>query len=134
MKISLDDSGDAYLIQGYAPGEIRVLRPACDAFGEGLAVCHASLIVSAARLITDWAPQHFDELATSHFEVLKEIDPEVLLIGTGPRLRLPSPPLLAPLVRLRAGFEVMDTPAACRTYNLLVGEGRRVAAALIIGG
>lgn len=133
MKISLDTTGGAFVIQGYAPGEVRVHRPSPDMNGDGIAVFRRSLIVTPERLVTDWAPQCFEELTAQHFDVLEELGAEIVLVGSGSRMRLPSPPVLVPLVHLRAGFEVMDTGAACRTYNLLVSEGRRVAAALLIG-
>ncbi len=133
MKISLDQNSGAYVIHGYAPGEIRVRVPATETTVAGLTVCTRSLVITPEHLMDDWAPQSLDELAMEHLDMLEELAPEIVLIGSGPRMRLPSPHLLAPLVRLRAGFEVMDTGAACRTYNLLAGEGRRVAAALLIG-
>jgi uncharacterized protein len=58
--------------------------------------------------------------------------PEIVLLGTGPRLRFPSPAVYASLLKARIGVEVMDTAAACRTYNILAAEGRRVAAALML--
>ncbi|MGE0081286.1 MAG: Mth938-like domain-containing protein [Thiohalomonadaceae bacterium] len=133
MKVSLETTGGVFTILGYAPGEVRIQRPFPGEDGERVAVCRRSLIISPERLIGDWEPQSFEALTAHSFEPLEELAPEVVLVGTGARLRLPSPPVLAPLVHLRAGFEVMDTGAACRTYNLLVGEGRRVAAALLIG-
>jgi uncharacterized protein len=62
---------------------------------------------------------------------LLDFSPELVLLGTGPRQRFPRPALLRPLIEARVGFEVMDLQAACRTFNILVGEGRRVAAALL---
>jgi len=73
-----------------------------------------------------------DELTASDLEPVLALRPEVLLLGSGPRQVFPAPELLAQLYAARIGFEVMDTGAACRTYNVLVGEGRAVAAALII--
>jgi uncharacterized protein len=90
------------------------------------------VIVSAARLIADWRPQHIGELTAADLEPALALEPQVLLLGSGARQVFPSPELLAQLYAARIGFEVMDTSAACRTYNVLVGEGREVAAALII--
>lgn len=132
MKVSLETTGGVFTIVGYAPGEIRIHRPFPDKDGEFLTVCHRSLIIAPERLIDDWKPQSFEALAAHSFEPLQELAPEVVLIGTGVRLRRPAPLLFAPLVHMGVGFEVMDTGAACRTYNLLAGEGRRVAAALLI--
>lgn len=91
-----------------------------------------SLIVLPDKLIDDWAPRNLDELTESHFEFLAGLDAEIILLGTGAALRFPHPRLTAPLAAQRVGFEVMDTYAAARTYNILMGEGRRVMAALLL--
>ena len=76
-----------------------------------------------------------DELTAEHFSELIGGDgppPELVLLGSGTRLRFVAPALLRPLIEQRIGVETMDTPAACRTFNILAGEGRRVVAALLI--
>jgi uncharacterized protein len=78
-----------------------------------------------------WSAPDFASLQASHFEALLEHSPELVLLGTGRRLRFPPPALTRCLADARVGIEVMDTPAACRTYNILGGEGRRVLAALL---
>lgn len=93
----------------------------------------SSLIVLPEKLVTDWTLPNFEALTNSHFEAILEFDPEIVLLGTGATLRFPHPSLTQALIRAQIGVEVMDTPAACRTYNILVSEGRKVAAALIIG-
>jgi len=122
MRIHLETGGQANLIRTYAPGRIVVNET----------VYGASLIVQPDRIIADWPPQSFAALAEPHFQVLAGLGTEVVLIGTGARLRFPPPVLLRPLIAAGCGFEVMDTGAACRTYNILMGEGRRVAAALLM--
>lgn len=118
-----EDSNDArYLIRAYAAGRITVNEDALT----------RSLIVSAEQLIRDWEPQQFEELTAVHLQTVIELRPEILLLGTGARLRFPHPSLLAELHNHGIGIEVMDTAAACRTYNILVSEGRRVAAALLM--
>ncbi len=92
----------------------------------------ASLIVLPDRVITDWPPSGFEALSQAHFEVILEFKPEIVLLGTGATLRFPHPSLTQALIRMQVGLEVMDTAAACRTYNILVTEGRKVAAALIL--
>ena len=84
------------------------------------------------RIMADWNVQSFESLASQDIEALAALKPELVLIGTGDRLRFPDPRLLASLASARIGAEVMDTRAACRTYNILAEEGRNVAAALII--
>ena len=73
----------------------------------------------------------FETLGVADFELLAALDAEIVLLGTGNQLRFPRPELLQPLIKAQKGLEVMDIQAACRTYNVLIGEGRRVAAALI---
>ena len=90
----------------------------------------ASIIVLPGRIV-DWPVASFAALAEEHFERIAELKPEVVLLGTGARLRFPHPRLAAPLARAGIGLEVMDLQAACRTYNILVAEERAVAAALV---
>ena len=122
MKFTLDRPGTLHVVRGYTPGRLRI----------GEQEYARSVIVSAARLIADWRPQHIGELTAADLEPALALKPQVLLLGSGARQVFPSPELLAQLYAARIGFEVMDTAAACRTYNVLVGEGREVAAALII--
>ena len=122
MKFTLDRPGTPHVVRGYTPGRLRI----------GDHDYARSVIVSAATLIDDWRPQQIDELTAADLEPALAIRPEVLLLGSGARQVFPAPELLAQLYAARIGFEVMDTGAACRTYNVLVGEGRHVAAALII--
>jgi len=89
-----------------------------------------ALIVTPERILP-WAAAGFDALAEADFAVFLELDLEVLLLGTGPRQRFPHPRLTQALARKRIGIEVMDLQAACRTYNILMAEERRVAAALL---
>lgn len=109
---------------------------AFTAYGEGYvsvnAVRHVSnIVVLPDRLITDWTQADFDTLGVADFELLADLDTEIVLLGTGNQLRFPRPELLQPLIRAQKGLEVMDIQAACRTYNVLIGEGRKVAAALV---
>lgn len=122
MKFTLDRPATPHVVRGYAPGLLRIGEREID----------RSVVVSARRLIDDWRPQRIDELTAADLEPVLALEPEVLLLGSGARQVFPPPELLARLYAARIGFEVMDTGAACRTYNVLVGEGREVAAALII--
>ncbi|MBO7411521.1 MAG: hypothetical protein J6T92_06305 [Ottowia sp.] len=90
-------------------------------------------------LLRSWidAPQHwggagFDGLGAEDFALLAEGQPDVVLFGSGGRLRFPPQPWLAPLAQAGISLETMSTAAACRTWNVLAGEGRRVAAALLL--
>ena len=122
MKIQLDDTGGRYAITAYGPGRVAVNQT----------VYTCSLIVSPDRLIADWAPRTLPDLASEHLAELLALAPEVVLIGTGQTLRFPHPSVLAGLISAGIGHEIMDTGAACRTYNVLMGEGRRVVAGLLI--
>ncbi len=90
------------------------------------------LVVTPDSLIEPWGESGFETLDQAAFAVLASVGASVTIIGTGHRQRFPSPALLRPLIESGRGFEVMDTAAACRTYNILVSEGRAVAAGLII--
>ncbi len=131
MKISLEQSGGIYTAHSYRDNTISI-RPPNVASGddEQLIKLQGSCLLSAQRLIDDWPPQQLDELGDEHMGAIKELLPELLLIGSGEKIRFPSAQQLAALVKLGIGYEVMDTAAACRTYNVLVGEGRKVVAAL----
>ncbi|SET22186.1 Uncharacterized conserved protein, contains Mth938-like domain [Nitrosospira multiformis] len=91
-----------------------------------------SLIVLPDRLIEEWEAKTFEELNTEHFQFILSLQPEMVLFGTGATLRFPHPQLTRSLIESGIGIEVMDTAAACRTYNILSAEERRVAAALLI--
>ena len=93
----------------------------------------SSVIVLPDR-IEEWAVKRFDDLSTEDFSFLKSLQAEIVLLGTGPKQRFPHPRLTAALAAHRIGVETMDFKAACRTYNILMAEGRKVAAALLIEG
>lgn len=91
-----------------------------------------SLIVDSKAGVRAWAVQRFDELGPAVFEALVPAGPEIVLFGSGAKLRFPPAAWLAPLMAHRIGFETMDSPAACRTYNVLASEGRHVLLALLL--
>ena len=122
MRIHLETGGSANLIRQYTAGRIVVNQD----------IYTRSLFVQPRHLVADWPPQAFEDLALPHLEQLAWLEPEVVLIGTGSRLRFPPAALFAPLATAGIGWEIMDTGAACRTYNILMGEGRNVAAALLM--
>ena len=122
MKFALDDGTQGYAIQSYSEGVVvvnnRHLR--------------RSLIVMPDQLIDDWRPQAFAELSDSDFAGILQLKPDIVLLGTGSRQRFPQSSLYRELVSAGIGLEIMGTPAACRTYNILMSEGRRVAAAMLL--
>ena len=91
-----------------------------------------SLLVTPDALVGDWPPSSIEPLTSTHLKALLALQPEVVLLGTGARLSFPAADVLRPLIDAGIGYEVMDTRAACRTFNILMAEGRRVLAALII--
>jgi uncharacterized protein len=92
---------------------------------------HASSVIVLAERVEPWPVARYDALTEAHFAQLAALGAELVLLGTGSSLRFPDPRLTQALARARVGFEVMDTQAACRTFNILVAEERKVAAALL---
>jgi len=104
-------------------------------YGDGFVMVNgqrhdASIIVLPEQLLA-WDIKGFDSLKETDFQVFLELNLEILLLGTGPKQRFPHPRLTQALMRERVGVEAMDLQAACRTYNILMAEQRRVAAALL---
>jgi len=91
-----------------------------------------SLVVCPAAPVARWSAPSFDALRADDLAALLAFEPELVLLGTGSCQRFPHPRLLRPLTDARIGVEVMTTAAACRTYNILMAEGRRVVAALLL--
>ena len=121
MKLHLSDISGVNLFTGYGEGYVMVNRQRHE----------RNVVVLRDRLVTDWQPTGFDDLTAEHFALLAELQPEIVLLGTGARLRFPRPELTRALMEARIGLEVMDIRAACRTYNILAAEERKVAAALL---
>ena len=121
MKLQ-PDQFDALSITAYGPGWIGLN-------GEKIT---SSVVISSRGQRMDWRCNSFEELTPAHFDRLAELGAELVLFGSGRQLRFPRPSWLAGLALRRIGLETMDTPAACRTYNILAGEGRHVVVALLL--
>jgi len=93
-----------------------------------------SVLVPAQGGVVAWQANRFEALTEAHFEAVAALDPELVIFGSGPRIRFPHPSLTKALIGRRIGVETMDTAAACRTYNVLLAEGRGVVAALLFEG
>lgn len=91
-----------------------------------------NVVLTPDAVIPGWAPEGFSALSETAFAGLRQYDPEIVLLGTGARQKFPHAGLVRALTDARIGVEPMDTRAACRTFNILVAEGRRVVAALIV--
>ncbi|WP_427911849.1 Mth938-like domain-containing protein [Ramlibacter sp. MMS24-I3-19] len=121
MKLQ-PDRFDVQAISGYGPGWVSV----------GTERIGHSVILGSRGERVDWHLASFEDLTPAHFARLAELAPEVVIFGSGDRIRFPRPAWLRPLVDRGIGLETMDTAAACRTYNILAQEGRHVAAALLL--
>ncbi len=106
-------------------------------FADGVAVNgethRCSIALPWVGDVISWGEQGFDGLTSADFDRLADLQPELVIFGSGPRIRFAPPALLRGLMSRRIGVETMDTAAACRTYNVLAGESRRVVAALLLG-
>ncbi len=148
MQFNLERDPRTHTIISYAPGQVIVTIPWAAAEDDTTPLhldrdgelrgrirhetLTRSVIIMPGQIVKDWPPQARDDLTVEHFDTVIAMQPEVVLFGTGARLWWPSSTILSAFARQRIGFEVMDTAAACRTYNILVYEGRNVAAALLM--
>lgn len=121
MKLQPDRS-DSLTINAHGPGWIAVN-------GQKY---HQSVLINAQAELVPWDCHRFESIVAHHFDQLGESLPELVLFGSGQRLRFPHPSLLKGLIERRIGVETMDSLAACRTYNILAAEGRKVALALLL--
>ena len=121
MKFHLATSS-GNIVTGHGSGWIRV----------GAQEYRENVVLTPDSIATGWAAGGFDALTDADFEALLETKPDVVILGTGGSIRFPMPSLTRALAAAQVGLEVMDTAAACRTFNILAAEGRRVTAALIL--
>lgn len=123
MKIELDSSSThPYHINSYTQGLIVI----------GDEHFTSSLIITPSIMINNWAPKTFQDIATHHLNQIMQLKPEIILLGTGAKQHFLSSEISLSISELNIGFEVMDTGAACRSYNILLQEDRHVAAALLM--
>ena len=122
MKFAEEDPTEGYFITAYDEKSIQVN-------GKNF---YSSLVIAPDVLDTDWPPISIEALQNEHFNRIIELKPELVLLGTGSKLTFPAVGIYAELIQLGVGVDVMDTGAACRTYNILMSEGRRVIAGLIL--
>jgi uncharacterized protein len=121
MKLHPQAAGTLRTVTGYGPGWIEIN-----------AVRHeGALLVQPEAEVLPWSPESFETLCEADFERILAQGPDVVLLGTGARQRFVHPRITMPLAARRIGIECMDTAAACRTYNILMTEGRKVLAALL---
>ncbi len=109
-------------IKSYGPGWIQVANERHV----------SSVVIASSGALFPWHCKKFEDLTRAHFEQLADLRPELVIFGSGVRLRFPAPTLTRALIERQIGVETMDTQAACRTYNVLAAEGRSVAVALLL--
>lgn len=122
MRFTQDSTSSRHLIRGYAAGELRIND---DTYRE-------TVIVSATSILGLPEIRDMNDLAGLDPQRILAFDPELVLLGTGPQQIFPAAAFRARFLSAGIGFEVMDTGAACRTFNVLVAERRRVAALLMV--
>lgn len=122
MKFQPDSTEGVNTVTRQEPGRIWV----------GPALHEASILLPWKGDVQPWGAASLDELMPEHFARIAVLKPEVVIFGSGTRLRFPRPALLRALIEARIGVETMDTAAACRTYNVLVSEKRSAVAALLV--
>ncbi len=122
MKLHADRAEGVNIINAASPEAISVNGQAYT----------RSILVPPAGEVMFWEAASLTDLSEAHFNRIAEKKPEVVIFGSGRQLKFPPPALLKGLMAARIGVETMDTAAACRTYNILVAEGRQVMAALLI--
>jgi uncharacterized protein len=121
MRFAESDDSHGYLVQAYGPEGIRI----------GARLYTRGLILAPQRIVEDWGPPRLELLDAGHLQLPVDLRPELIVLGTGRSQLFPNPAIYAEVLARGIGFEVMDTGAACRTYNILVSEGRPVVAALL---
>lgn len=122
MKLHADRLEGVNAVFGHGPGEISINNT----------VFRHSVIVPWQGAILPWDVAAFESLTAAHFQQVADLKPELVIFGSGARIRFPAAALLRPLIERGIGVETMDTGAACRTYNVLAGEGRPVVLAAVL--
>lgn len=122
MKLQSDPHSGANTITGYGDGYVEINKTPYS---------HAVLLSSDGEIL-EWEINSFEDLTAASFAQMVALKPELIIIGTGNHQRFLKPELLKTLITAKIGFEVMSSQAACRTYNILVGEGRQALLALIV--
>ena len=122
MKLHLADSKNRYTVTGYGAGYLAVNTIRYE----------LPLVITPDQAPETWPVMQFDAIDAAAMAALLEKHPEIIVLGTGATQHFAAPAVLRPLIEAGIGLETMNTPAACRTYNILMGEGRRVVAAMLL--
>lgn len=122
MKLQPDKQPSLNTVSAYGPDYIEINAQRYT----------QSLLLSPESPVIEWSCTRFEDIKTEDFEQIAKLGPAVVIFGSGQRIRFPQAALIAPLIARNIGLETMDLQAACRTYNVLMAEGRKVVAALLI--
>lgn len=122
MKLQPDRQPSLNTVSAYGSNYIEINAQRYD----------QSIILGPEGPVLEWSCSRFEDLKIEDFELIASQKPAVVIFGSGQKIRFPRPELLKPLIQARIGVETMDLQAACRTYNILMAEGRNVIAALLI--
>ena len=122
MKLHLTRGEGRNIVTGYGDGYVAINQQRYE----------HSIVLTPEQPVAEWDAKRFEDLTPAHFEALVEHKPEIVLLGTGQTLRFPRPEVTRALTDASIGLEVMDTRAACRTYNVLMSEGRQVLALILL--
>ena len=121
MQLDRETVGGNF-IRSFSPGELRIND----------AVYAGHVIITPDAVVENWSPAEITSLSIADFDAALSASPELIVFGTGVRQVFPPATVTTEILRRGIGFEVMDTTAACRTFNVLIGDGRRIVAALLI--
>lgn len=135
MHFNQESTASNYTIRGYQENLISIQGPSSSGNNQQpdtVLDLKTSFILTPQQLIQDWGPSSISSLTANHFAQILELQVEIILMGTGNRLVFPDPALTIAALENGIGVESMDSPAACRTYNILMHEGRNIAAAIVI--
>ncbi|QWD76603.1 Mth938-like domain-containing protein [Polynucleobacter sp. MWH-UH24A] len=122
MKLHSDPQSSQNTITGYGIGFLEVNQTPYS----------YALIVQPEGEVLAWPVKESQDLSEDHFSMISALLPELVIVGTGKKQVFLNPKILQPLIKAKIGFEMMDSQAACRTYNILMGEGRKVLAAILL--
>lgn len=122
MQLTLDRPAGINIISAVSPGEIRI----------GERIIRSSVIIGVRDINSEWPVAAMPDLDADAMETVLALEPEIIVLGTGRAMVFPSPDIYAQALSRGVGLEVMDTAAACRTFNILATEGRSVVAALVV--
>lgn len=124
MQLSQENPDFPYVLRGVSDAGVLVNQETLS----------RSFLLSPSQLVQDWRPTSAQDLTAEDMQALLDLQPALVLLGTGPRQRFPSAAVMATLLTRGIGIEVMDNAAAARTFNVLATEGRRVVAAFLLPG